>query len=137
MRTITVGGGGIAGPMASIASAEAGGRVHVFEAHRRLGGRARSPSGPFVTNVGRHALYCDSPWWAWLAERQLLPPVARPPLTGTRLRLGQKARRLPPRAFEEACACGQSERGSGDEYERSVRLLATVYTMTTARVPSQ
>jgi phytoene dehydrogenase-like protein len=92
----TVVGGGSAGLVASIASTEAGGRVHLFEAHRRPGGRARSSSGPFVTNFGPHALYGDGPWWAWLAERPLLTPVARPPLT--------------PRTFEDACACGQSER---------------------------
>jgi phytoene dehydrogenase-like protein len=92
----TVVGGGSAGLVASIASTEAGGRVHLFEAHRRPGGRARSSSGPFVTNFGPHARYGDGPWWAWLAERPLLTPVARPPLT--------------PRTFEDACACGQSER---------------------------
>jgi uncharacterized protein with NAD-binding domain and iron-sulfur cluster len=77
----TVVGGGIPGLMASIASTEAGGRVNLFEAHRRPGGRARCSSGPLVTNCGPHALHCDGPWWAWLAERQLLTPVASPPLT--------------------------------------------------------
>jgi phytoene dehydrogenase-like protein len=105
----TVVGEGIAGLMASIPSTEAGGRVHLFEAHRRPGGRARSSSGPFVTNLGPHALDCDGPWWAWLAEHQPLTPVARPPLT--------------PRTFEDACACGQSERSCGDEYDLSVPLL--------------
>jgi phytoene dehydrogenase-like protein len=65
MRAITVISGGIAGLVASIACGEAGGRVRLFEAHRRLGGRARSSSGPFVTNLGPHALYCDGPWYAW------------------------------------------------------------------------
>jgi phytoene dehydrogenase-like protein len=44
MRAITVVGGGIAELVASIACAEAGGQVHVVEAHRGLGGRARSSS---------------------------------------------------------------------------------------------
>jgi hypothetical protein len=99
MRAITVIGGGIAGLVASIACAEAGGQVRLFEAHRRLGGRACSSNGPFVTNLGPHALYCDGPWWAWLAERELLPSVAGPPLTGARFRLGPKARRMPPPAL--------------------------------------
>jgi NAD(P)-binding Rossmann-like domain len=99
MRAITVIGGGIAGLVASIACAEGGGQVRLIEAHRRLGGRARSSAGPFVTNLGPDALYCDGPWWAWLAERQLLPPVARPPLTGARFRLGPQARRMPPPAL--------------------------------------
>jgi glycine/D-amino acid oxidase-like deaminating enzyme len=82
MRAIAVIGGGIAGLVASIACAEAGGQVRLIEAHRRLGGRARSSAGPFVTNLRPDALYCAGRWYAWLAERQLLPPVAGPPLTG-------------------------------------------------------
>lgn len=96
---VTVVGGGIAGLVASIACAEAGAQVRLFEAHRQLGGRARSSSGPFVTNLGPHALYCDGPWWAWLAVRELLPPVAKPPNTGVRFRYGEKARRIPPLAL--------------------------------------
>jgi phytoene dehydrogenase-like protein len=96
---VTVVGGGIAGLVASIACAEAGAQVRLFEAHRQLGGRARSSSGPFVTNLGPHALYCDGPWWAWLAARELLPPVAKPPNTGARFRYGGKARRVPPLAL--------------------------------------
>jgi phytoene dehydrogenase-like protein len=119
----TVVGGEIAGLVASIPSTEAGGRVNLFEAHRLLGARARSSSGAFVTNFGPHALHCDGPWWAWLAERQLLTPVASPPLT--------------PRTFDEACVCGQSERSCGDEYDRSIPLLAAVYTTITERVPSR
>jgi succinate dehydrogenase/fumarate reductase flavoprotein subunit len=34
-------------------------------------------------------------------------------------------------------ACDQSERRCGDAYDRSVPLLAAVYTMITERVPSQ
>jgi phytoene dehydrogenase-like protein len=96
---VTVVGGGIAGLVASIACAEAGAEVRLLEAHRELGGRARSSSGPFVTNLGPHALYCDGPWWAWLAARDLLPPMAKPPNTGARFRYGQKARRMPPLAL--------------------------------------
>jgi phytoene dehydrogenase-like protein len=99
MASITVVGGGIAGLVASIACAEAGAEVRLLEAHRQLGGRARSSSGPFVTNLGPHALYCDGPWWAWLAERELLPAVARPALAGARFRVGRSARRMPPLAL--------------------------------------
>jgi phytoene dehydrogenase-like protein len=99
MPAVTVVGGGIAGLVASIACAEAGATVGLLEAHRQLGGRARSSTGPFVTNLGPHALYCDGPWWAWLAERELLPPVATPPLAGARFRHGQRAHRMPPLAL--------------------------------------
>lgn len=61
-----------------------------------LGGRARSTQGPFVANLGPHALYCDGPLWRWLVDRSLLPPVASPPKTGFRLRSGGVARRVPP-----------------------------------------
>jgi hypothetical protein len=70
--------------------------MRLFEAHRRLGERARSSSGPFVTNPARPLLRRPL---ARLAQRQLLPPVAGPPLTGARFRLGPKERRVPPPAF--------------------------------------
>jgi protoporphyrinogen oxidase len=78
---------------------KAGAEVRLFEAHREMGGRACSSSGPFVTNLGPHALYCDGSWWAWLAEREPLPPVAKPSLTGVRFRHSQKAHRMPPLAI--------------------------------------
>jgi hypothetical protein len=110
---VTVVGGGIAGLVASIACAEAGVEVRLFEAHRQLGGRARSSRGPFVTNLGPHALYCDGPWWAWLAERELLPAVAKPPFRGARFRHGQTAGRLPPLALvAKELACGDGPRRS-------------------------
>lgn len=61
-----------------------------------LGGRARSTQAPFVANLGPHALYADGPLWAWLRERDLLPPVAKPLSRGFRLRHRGAARRLPP-----------------------------------------
>ena len=66
--------------MASIACAEAGAKVRLYEAHATLGGRARSTPPPFITNDGPHVLYDDAPLWAWLAERHLSDPAARPPL---------------------------------------------------------
>lgn len=80
MSEITVVGGGIAGLVASIACAEAGAPVRLLEAHERLGGRGRSADAPYVANFGPHALYANGTLWRFLAERDLLPPVARPPL---------------------------------------------------------
>jgi phytoene dehydrogenase-like protein len=86
---LTVVGGGLAGLTAAIASAEKGAHVTLFEAHSSLGGRARSTPAPYVANEGPHVLYSDSVPFAWLAERDLLPPLrgisARAGL-GTRVR---------------------------------------------------
>src|SRR3954447_7208666 len=98
-RKVTVIGGGIAGLVASIAAAEAGASVTLHEAHRLLGGRARSTSGGFVANHGPHAIYADGPFWGWLRERRLTPPVARPLVSGIRFRRGGTIRRTPPAAF--------------------------------------
>ncbi len=95
MDTITVVGGGLAGLTAAITAAEAGSRVRLFEAHAELGGRARSMSGPYKANLGPHALLADSPFWRWLGARQLLPPYARPPLSGVRFRWRDDIRRVP------------------------------------------
>lgn len=95
--TITVIGGGLAGMTAAIACAEGGGRVRLLEAHEALGGRARSTGGPYKANLGPHVIYKDgSSFWGWLAERDLLPPHAGPPLSGIRFRWRGSARRIPP-----------------------------------------
>jgi hypothetical protein len=99
MADITVVGGGLAGLVASIACAEAGARVHLYEAHATLGGRARSTPPPFIAHDGPHVLYDDGPLWAWLAERDLCGPAARPPLgalAGFRFRQLGTLRRRPP-----------------------------------------
>ncbi len=101
-RKVTVIGGGIAGLVASIASAEGGASVTLHETHRVLGGRARSTEGPYVANHGPHAIYTDGPFWAWLKHRQLTPKVARPGATGIRFRLDGRARRIPPMRFARA-----------------------------------
>src|SRR5207302_1876984 len=56
---VTVVGGGLAGLTAAIACAEKGARVTLYEAHRTLGGRARSTEAPYVANDGTHAFYAD------------------------------------------------------------------------------
>lgn len=102
MSEITVVGGGIAGLVASIACAEGGASVRLLEAHERLGGRGRSTEPPFVANFGPHVLYANGTLWSFLRERELLPPVARPPMTGVFFRAGGKRRRIPPLAFSRA-----------------------------------
>ncbi|HET7054490.1 MAG TPA: NAD(P)-binding protein [Solirubrobacterales bacterium] len=94
--TVTIVGGGLAGLTAAIACAEGGSRVRLLEAHEELGGRARSKSGPYKANLGPHVIYKDGPFWAWLAERELLPAYAGPPLSGIRFRWQGKVRRTPP-----------------------------------------
>ena len=96
MDTITVIGGGIAGLASSIACAEAGRPVRLLEAHAQLGGRARTAPGPFAANLGPHALYADGALWAWLSERDLLPPVVKPLSHGFRFRHKGRLRRTPP-----------------------------------------
>jgi phytoene dehydrogenase-like protein len=103
MTEITVVGGGIAGLVASIACAEGGAPVRLLEAHGTLGGRSRSSGGPFVTNLGPHALYANGRLWPWLAERDLLPASARPPLhKPIVLRVDGRRRRTLPLALLRA-----------------------------------
>ncbi|GAA2622124.1 NAD(P)-binding protein [Dactylosporangium fulvum] len=99
MRTITVIGGGFAGLVAAISCAEAGARVRLFEAHTTLGGRARATPPPYVAHDGPHVLYADGPWWAWLAERDLVGPCSAAPLRGFRFRHRGSLRRTPPAAL--------------------------------------
>jgi phytoene dehydrogenase-like protein len=98
----TVVGGGLAGLVAAITVAEAGGPVDLHETHSQLGGRARSSVGPFVANLGPHALYSDGPLWTWLGERGARPSCGRPPHVGFRVRSADKLRRVPPPALVRA-----------------------------------
>ncbi len=104
MREITVVGGGVAGLVAAIACAEAGAEVRLLEAHESLGGRGRSTDGPYVANFGPHVLYANGELWRFMRERELLPPVASPPLMGAFFRSGGRRRRIPPLAFVRAVA---------------------------------
>jgi phytoene dehydrogenase-like protein len=95
MRRVTVIGGGLAGLTAAVSCAEQGAAVRLLESHTELGGRARSTEGPYKVNLGPHALLSNSPFWRWLGERDLLPPHARPPLSGVRFRWRDDIRRVP------------------------------------------
>jgi phytoene dehydrogenase-like protein len=96
MHKITVIGGGVAGLTAAITCAEHGAGVELFEASESLGGRARSDAGPYKTNLGPHAMYRGGSFWHWLGERDLLPPLARPQLTGVRFHYDGSIHRTPP-----------------------------------------
>ena len=96
MRQITVIGGGVAGLTAAITCAERGADVRLFEAHDRVGGRARSTDGPYTANLGPHAIYKGGVLWDWLRARDLMPPFARPPLTGVRFHYEGVVHRSPP-----------------------------------------
>jgi phytoene dehydrogenase-like protein len=93
--SITIVGGGIAGLTAAISCAEQRAEVLLLEAHTQLGGRARSLPDPYRANLGPHALLSNSPFWRWLGERDLMPPYARPPLSGARFRWRDDIRRVP------------------------------------------
>jgi phytoene dehydrogenase-like protein len=96
MSEITVIGGGLAGLTAAITCAEGGASVRLFEAHETLGGRARSTEGPYKANLGPHAIYAGGVLWDWLTERGLMPPLARPLLTGVRFHYEGAVHRTPP-----------------------------------------
>ena len=82
MNEITVVGGGLGGLVAAISCAEGGARVQLLEAHRQLGGRARTNEGAFRANLGPHVLYDDGPMWTWLVERGLAGDEPRSPVRG-------------------------------------------------------
>jgi phytoene dehydrogenase-like protein len=96
MSEITVIGGGLAGLTAAITCAEDGASVRLFEAHETLGGRARSVEGPYKANLGPHAIYAGGVLWDWLTARGLMPPLARPLLTGVRFHYEGAVHRTPP-----------------------------------------
>lgn len=96
---VTVVGGGLAGLTAAIACAETGARVTLYEAHRTLGGRARSTEPPYVANDGTHAFYSDGEPFRWLARRGLVQPFTRPTVRELRLarfRHEGRLRAVPP-----------------------------------------
>jgi phytoene dehydrogenase-like protein len=96
---VTVVGGGLAGLIAAVEAAEAGAPVRLLEARRRLGGRATSTPGPFVANLGPHALYAGTALWDWLVRRDLTGRAVMPRSPQARFRWEGSIRRLPPRAL--------------------------------------
>ncbi len=96
MNKITVIGGGIAGLTTAITAAEGGAGVRLFEAHDELGGRARSTDGAYQANLGPHAIYQGGVLWDWLSSHNLMPELARPPLTGVRFHYEGAIHRTPP-----------------------------------------
>jgi phytoene dehydrogenase-like protein len=96
MNEITVIGGGVAGLTAAITCAEHGAAVRLLEAHGTVGGRARSTDGGYKANLGPHAIYKGGILWDWLSERDLMPPLARPRLTGYRFHYEGAIHRTPP-----------------------------------------
>ena len=97
---VTVIGGGLAGLVAAVTSAENDAEVRVYEAHATLGGRWRATTGDHIAHQGPHVLYNNGPLWDWLAERHLLDDVRGVPtsaLAGFYFRRGGRLRRtLPP-----------------------------------------
>lgn len=85
MSRVTVVGGGLAGLIAAIESAERGATVELFEARESPGGRARSTEPPYIADWGPHALYPPNRLWSWLEQRDLLPPTAKPLRRGYRV----------------------------------------------------
>ena len=122
MQKITVIGGGLAGLTAAISCAERGAQVRLLEAHGELGGRARSMEGAYKANLGPHALLSGSPFWSWLSERDLLPPYARPPLSGVRFRWRDDIRRVPAVG---AAVAALRLRGRSAPVEQSFRAWAS------------
>ena len=96
---ISVVGGGLAGLVAAISSAESGASVDLHETHSQLGGRARSSPAPYVANLGPHVIYNDGPLWSWLDERQLVAGATRPPMRGIFVRHHGSLHRFPPPAL--------------------------------------
>ncbi|MCX5200410.1 NAD(P)-binding protein [Streptomyces sp. NBC_00237] len=98
---LTVIGGGLAGLVTAITSAESGAPVTLHESHRDPGGRARTATGdsPYKTNEGPHALYSRGPLWTWLQQRDLVGPASAVPLSAaarTRFHRDGSLHRMPP-----------------------------------------
>src|SRR5437588_11686967 len=102
MGKVSVVGGGLGGLVAAIACAEQGAEVDLYEAHKQLGGRARTTDGEFRANLGAHVIYSDGFSWKWLSQRNLLPRYKRGPLSGTRFYFDGHSRRTPPLAVMRA-----------------------------------
>ncbi|WP_433242092.1 NAD(P)-binding protein [Streptosporangium sp. CA-135522] len=117
-REISIIGGGLAGLTAAIACAEGGARVTVHEAHRTLGGRARSTAAPYVANDGTHVFYSDGEPWRWMAARGLVGPFRRPALgeiAKARFRHDDRLTARPPWSLVRAITTGRRLRAPVEE----------------------
>lgn len=117
MTPITVVGGGLAGLIASIACAEAGAEVRLYEAHSTLGGRARTSPPPYIANDGPHVLYSDGPMWTWLRQRELTgraPGVPARGLASSYFRRHGRLRRRPPLPVVRMLATARRHRAPVD-----------------------
>lgn len=99
---VTVVGGGLAGLIAACEVAEAGAPVRLLDARSRLGGRAVSSPGPYVANLGPHALYTGTALWDWLRHRDLHGPAPMPRSPRIVTRWRGRIRRTPPAALRRA-----------------------------------
>jgi phytoene dehydrogenase-like protein len=125
MAQITVVGGGLAGLTAAISCAEQDAKVRLLEAHRELGGRARSTPGPYVANLGPHVIYKDGPKYRWLADRGLAPALAALPFSGIRFRRHGEIVRTPPLTAVPAVL---RLRGREAPFDRDFRSWAAAHT---------
>lgn len=101
-QQIHIVGAGLTGLIAAVAAAEQGAAVTVHERASEPGGRARTASPPYRTNLGPHALYTDGPLWKWLKERGLLPPTKAAQLHTVRFHHRGRSRMTPPRGYLSA-----------------------------------
>ncbi len=96
---IVIIGGGLAGLTASMACAEAGSTVVLYEAHHALGGRGRATPAPHVAHDGAHVFYADGPHYRWLVERGFVKGLGWPSpaaFARIRFRVDGRLRRVPP-----------------------------------------
>lgn len=95
---VAVIGGGLAGLTAATYAGRAGRSVRVLDARSAPGGRARTAVDQgFRFNEGPHALYRAGEGWRVLRELGIRPQGGNPPFNRTRLGLGGRLLRVPPR----------------------------------------
>jgi len=95
-RSVAVVGGGLAGLTAALYAARDGAVVTAYERVSEAGGRARTrDASGFRFNLGPHALYRQAEGAEVLADLDLEPDGAVPPLAGAGARRGGRLHALP------------------------------------------